>query len=51
MDNREKYCVYRHKSFDDRVYIGITCQEPNRRWRSGAGYAHGICSCGGCEIL
>ena len=39
MDNGEKYCVYRHKSFDDRVYIGITCQEPNRRWRSGAGYA------------
>ena len=40
MEEKKKYCVYRHKSFDDRVYIGITCQNVNRRWRKGMGYMH-----------
>lgn len=26
MKENKNYCVYRHKSFDDRVYIGITCK-------------------------
>ena len=38
MKENKNYCVYRHKSFDDRVYIGITCQSVNRRWRNGQGY-------------
>lgn len=38
MEENKNYCVYRHKSFDDRVYIGITCQSVNRRWRNGQGY-------------
>ena len=40
MKENNNYCVYRHKSFDDRVYIGITCQNINRRWRNGNGYMH-----------
>lgn len=40
MKENNNYCVYRHKSFDDRVYIGITCQNVNRRWRNGNGYMH-----------
>ena len=42
MEEKRDYCVYRHKSFDDRVYIGITCQNVNRRWRNGAGYMHNV---------
>lgn len=34
------YCVYRHTSPSGKVYIGITCQEPERRWRGGWGYAN-----------
>lgn len=40
MEEKREYCVYRHKTFDDRIYIGITCQDVNRRWRNGAGYMH-----------
>lgn len=33
-----KYCVYLHTSPSGKYYVGITCQEPARRWRRGEGY-------------
>lgn len=32
------YCVYKHTSPHGKVYIGITCQDPRKRWGGGAGY-------------
>ena len=32
------YCVYKHTSPSNKVYIGITSKEPNDRWRDGKGY-------------
>lgn len=32
------YYVYKHTLPNDKVYIGITKQNPNRRWRNGHGY-------------
>lgn len=33
------YCVYKHTSPNDKIYIGITSQKPERRWRkNGEGY-------------
>ena len=33
------YCVYKHTSPSRKVYIGITIQDPGRRWRpDGSGY-------------
>lgn len=32
------YCVYKHTSPSGKVYIGITKQNPVRRWRNGFGY-------------
>ena len=34
----ELYYVYKHTTPDNKVYIGITKQNPNRRWRNGHGY-------------
>lgn len=35
------FCVYKHTSPSGKVYIGITSQKPERRWRSdGSGYRH-----------
>lgn len=34
----KKWCVYKHDSPSGKVYIGITCQKLNRRWRDGEGY-------------
>lgn len=34
------YTVYMHVSPSRKRYIGITCQEPKKRWLSGHGYAH-----------
>lgn len=34
------YTVYKHTSPSNKVYIGITYQEPERRWRSGNGYKY-----------
>lgn len=35
------YTVYKHTSPSGKVYIGITCQKPETRWkRDGAGYNH-----------
>jgi predicted GIY-YIG superfamily endonuclease len=34
------YIVYKHTNRKNgKVYIGITCQTPERRWQKGAGYA------------
>lgn len=32
------YCVYKHISPSNKIYIGITSQKPEYRWRSGNGY-------------
>jgi group I intron endonuclease len=35
----EKFCVYKHIFPNGKIYIGITCQSANRRWRdNGNGY-------------
>ena len=40
MCNQEKtYCVYKHTNkFNGKVYIGITSQQPEKRWKNGYGY-------------
>lgn len=38
----KKYCVYKHTSPSNKVYIGITCKSPTDRWASGFGYSHQI---------
>ena len=37
MENK-KYCVYKHIFPNNKVYIGVTCQKPEYRWRNGKGY-------------
>lgn len=32
------YCVYKHIAPDERVYIGITSNNPVKRWQGGTGY-------------
>ena len=32
------FSVYKHTTPSNKVYIGITCQKPNRRWKNGNGY-------------
>ena len=33
------YKVYMHKNkINGKIYIGQTCQEPERRWMNGEGY-------------
>lgn len=32
------YCVYKHTAPNGKVYIGITRQDPNKRWKNGEGY-------------
>lgn len=32
------YCVYKHTSPSGKVYIGITCKNPEYRWNHGRGY-------------
>ncbi|MBQ2477858.1 MAG: GIY-YIG nuclease family protein, partial [Erysipelotrichales bacterium] len=32
------YCVYKHTSPSGKVYIGITRQAPESRWKNGIGY-------------
>lgn len=36
------WCVYVHIFPNEKYYVGITCQEPSRRWRNGKGYANSI---------
>ncbi len=40
MDKKEKmYCVYKHTNkFNNKVYVGITSQQPEKRWKNGHGY-------------
>lgn len=33
------YCVYKHTSPSNKVYIGITSQKPEKRWKNGYGYS------------
>lgn len=34
----EKFIVYKHVSPSEKVYIGITKRNPERRWQNGSGY-------------
>ena len=39
MDNNNNYYVYLHANLSNgKKYVGITSQEPNRRWANGKGY-------------
>lgn len=37
--SEDMYYVYKHTNiFNDKVYIGITCRDPKKRWNNGYGY-------------
>lgn len=39
MDSNKNWIIYRHKNTtNNKSYIGITCQDPNKRWKNGLGY-------------
>ena len=38
MSTPNNYSVYKHIFPNGKVYIGITCQEPMKRWSGGSGY-------------
>lgn len=39
------FCVYIHTNkLNGKKYVGITCQDPNKRWRNGNGYKNGYFS-------
>jgi len=33
-----RWCVYMHIFPNNKAYIGITCEDPKRRWKNGQGY-------------
>lgn len=37
-----KYIVYKHISPSNKIYIGITCRTPEKRWINGNGYKHNL---------
>ena len=39
-DNQEEYTVYMHITPSGKKYVGITKQNPKKRWGSGSGYKH-----------
>lgn len=39
---KNEYCVYKHTTPCGKVYIGITCQRPEARWRNGKGYKNNL---------
>lgn len=42
MKNNDSYKVYMHTNrFNNKKYIGITCQKVSQRWRNGNGYKKG----------
>lgn len=37
------YIVYKHENLvNHKIYIGITCDVPKRRWKAGGGYKHNV---------
>lgn len=36
------FCVYKHTSPNNKVYIGITSQAPKKRWQHGVGYKENL---------
>ena len=34
----EKYLIYKHTFPNNKVYIGITCNDVKKRWKNGLGY-------------
>ena len=38
MAKGNNYIVYKHTFPNNKIYIGITCQKVNNRWRNGKGY-------------
>lgn len=38
MKEKERYILYKHISPSNKVYIGITQQNPEKRWQNGRGY-------------
>lgn len=34
----KRWVVYEHVSPSNKVYVGITCQKPQKRWKGGSGY-------------
>lgn len=33
------YCLYIHRNkFNEKIYVGITCQKPEKRWSNGNSY-------------
>ena len=42
MESNNGYYVYKHTTPSNKVYIGITRQNPSRRWRNGHGYKESV---------
>lgn len=38
MEDNRKYSVYKHTTPNNKVYIGMTCQKPEKRWNYGKSY-------------
>ena len=38
METNKTYSVYKHTFPNGKVYIGITCMDPQKRWNGGSGY-------------